>query len=102
MATSNSNGGTTKDRILDIATDLFLERGYGEAPLSAIAAEAGITKASRNYHFPSKDALLMAIVAPFLSRIDTFLDAAPEQYAEFEDRRARRNRTPRATPTRTE
>lgn len=86
MATANRTNQNTRDRILEIATDLFLARGYVESPLSAIAAETGITKASLYYHFSSKNSLLMAIVDPLLARIDAYLAAAPEQYDDFEDR----------------
>ncbi|MCF8588845.1 TetR/AcrR family transcriptional regulator [Gordonia liuliyuniae] len=86
MATTSNISGSTRDRIVEIATELFLTRGYVESPLSAIAAEAGITKASLYYHFPSKDSLLMAIVEPLLQRIDAFLAETPARYDEFEDR----------------
>ncbi|MBO0686805.1 MAG: helix-turn-helix transcriptional regulator, partial [Candidatus Dormibacteraeota bacterium] len=40
MATS------TRERILDVALDLFARKGYAETSLREVAAELGITKAA--------------------------------------------------------
>jgi len=50
-------GAETRQRILDAATDLFLDRGYGQTPVSAIIDASGVTKGGFYFHFPSKAAL---------------------------------------------
>lgn len=50
-------GAETRQRILDAATDLFVERGYGPTPVSAILTAAGVTKGGFYFHFPSKAVL---------------------------------------------
>ncbi len=57
---------TTRDRVKAAATELFTERGYDKTSLREIADRVGITKASLYYHYPSKQALLLAIMEPFL------------------------------------
>lgn len=72
-------GLTTRERILDEAALLFIEMGFARAPLSEIAARLGITKAALYYYFPSKDELLIALVSPFLDRIDELLIQAASE-----------------------
>jgi AcrR family transcriptional regulator len=51
----------TRDRILDIALDLFTEQGYDGTSLREIADQLGVTKAALYYHFESKDDILLAL-----------------------------------------
>jgi AcrR family transcriptional regulator len=50
----------TRERILDVALDLFIEKGYDKTTLREIADRLGFTKAALYYHFPSKSDILMA------------------------------------------
>lgn len=63
---------TTRDRILDTAERLFAEQGFHVATLRQITREAGANLAAVNYHFGSKQALILAI---FRRRLDA-LNAA--------------------------
>ena len=56
---------TTRERILDVAGDLFVEQGYDGTSLREIADRMGFTKAALYYHFPSKEDLLQALLEPF-------------------------------------
>jgi len=56
-----ARGSTTRERILDIALDLFIRRGYAETSLREIAAELGFSKAALYYHFESKQDILLAL-----------------------------------------
>ncbi len=51
----------TRERILDIAEQLFAEQGLGQTSLRAITAAAGVNLAAVHYHFGSKEALERAI-----------------------------------------
>lgn len=51
----------TRERILDIALDLFVEKGYEKASLREIAEQLGFSKAALYYHFASKDDILLAL-----------------------------------------
>ena len=51
----------TRQRILDIALDLFIDQGYDKTSLRQIAERLGHSKAAVYYHFASKDDILMAL-----------------------------------------
>lgn len=50
------------DEVLDAALELFLEKGFAAAKVEDVARRAGLSKGSVYLYFPSKDALLEAIV----------------------------------------
>jgi AcrR family transcriptional regulator len=53
--------GSTRQRILDVALDLFNERGYDKTSLREIADSLGFTKAALYYHFERKEDILLAL-----------------------------------------
>ena len=55
---------STRDRILDVAMELFTEQGYEATSLREIAEPLGFTKAALYYHFPSKEEILRALLLP--------------------------------------
>ncbi|MDG4829760.1 TetR family transcriptional regulator [Solwaraspora sp. WMMD1047] len=76
LAAASNRPPDTRARILETAMDLFARHGYQRTPLRVIADQLGLTKAAILYHFPTKEALLTALVEPFLDELDTMLDAA--------------------------
>ena len=50
-----------RQRILDVALDLFTEQGYDGTSLRQIAEQLSITKAAIYYYFESKEDILMAL-----------------------------------------
>jgi len=52
---------STRDRILDVALELFVQSGFDGTSLRVIAERLGITKAALYYYFASKDDILMAL-----------------------------------------
>jgi AcrR family transcriptional regulator len=52
---------STRDRILDIALDLFTDQGYDQTSLREIAERLGFTKAALYYHFASKEEIFLAL-----------------------------------------
>jgi AcrR family transcriptional regulator len=52
---------STRERILDIAIDLFTTQGYDKTSLRQIAERLGYSKAAIYYHFESKEAILRAL-----------------------------------------
>jgi AcrR family transcriptional regulator len=51
----------TRDRILDVAERLFMERGYEGTSMRMITGAAEVNLAAVNYHFGSKEALLREV-----------------------------------------
>ncbi|MCX6590469.1 MAG: TetR/AcrR family transcriptional regulator [Acidobacteria bacterium] len=82
------NDPSTKDRILDAAELLLAEQGLNATSLRDITSAAGVNLAAVNYHFRTKDELILAV---FIRRVEpmnqlrlTLLDAlAPD--APLED-----------------
>jgi AcrR family transcriptional regulator len=54
-------GASTRERILDVALDLFTEQGFDGTSMREIAERLDITKPSIYYHFASKEDILMAL-----------------------------------------
>lgn len=52
---------STRERILDIALELFTEQGYDKTSLRDIAERLGTTKAALYYHFKSKADILLEL-----------------------------------------
>ena len=67
---------STKDRILDAALASFASRGYEATSLDAVGKELELTKQSILYWFPSKDALLEAVIARSADDLSTALETA--------------------------
>ena len=82
----------TRERLLDAAEQLFLEKGFQGTSTRDITEAAGANLAAVNYHFRSKQDLMVAVaervVAPILrdqvSRLDELQGrAAPPTVAEL-------------------
>lgn len=50
-----------REQLIEIATQLFSERGYENTPLSAVCEKANVSKGLISHHFKSKDGLLREI-----------------------------------------
>ncbi|MCP3901484.1 MAG: TetR/AcrR family transcriptional regulator, partial [Desulfobacteraceae bacterium] len=50
-----------KKRIIDVATEIFAQRGFNETTISEIAKEAKISEASIYEYFSTKEGLLFSI-----------------------------------------
>lgn len=59
--TAESAAQDTRERILDAAEALIVERGFAGTSLRAIASRAEVNLAATNYHFGSKMGLLAAV-----------------------------------------
>jgi AcrR family transcriptional regulator len=64
----------TKQRILQIAGELFARQGYTATTIADIARELGTTTAALYYHFPSKAAILGGLMAGPLAAYIRLLD----------------------------
>ena len=62
-ATKPRKSDETRARILEAALALFLERGYQETTMRAIAERAGVAAGNAYYYFESKEHLIQAFYA---------------------------------------
>jgi TetR/AcrR family transcriptional regulator, mexJK operon transcriptional repressor len=58
-----------RERILKVATELFLKEGYGSTSIEAVAARAGISKRTFYHRFPDKAALFAAVVHRIVEQV---------------------------------
>lgn len=58
-------GGDTRRAILNVASDLLVQRGFSAFSYADIAERLGIRKASIHHHFPAKSDLGRALIANY-------------------------------------
>lgn len=70
----------SSERVLEVAARLFREKGYLATSVREIAAAAGMKSGSLYYHYPSKEALLDAVmtlaISTLIEEVRRSLDAA--------------------------
>ena len=64
------------DRILDVATALFLHDGFGATSIEAVAKRAGISKRTFYHRFTGKEMLFEAVVRRLIERWTPSFDSA--------------------------
>ncbi|MEA2392759.1 MAG: hypothetical protein QOJ82_650 [Solirubrobacteraceae bacterium] len=67
---------STQERILSVATGMFIRRGYEGTSLSKIAAEVGISTPALYWHFDSKEDLFVAAMEQVLVDFTSTVAAA--------------------------
>ena len=60
---------SSREKILDAAAELVAEIGAGRLTLEAVAEKAGLSKGGLLYNFPSKDALLQAMIQRMIDQV---------------------------------
>ena len=58
----------TRRRILDAAVDVLAAKGYAGFRTADVSAIAGVSRGAQTHHFPSKDALVVAVVEHVFQR----------------------------------
>ncbi|MQA87629.1 MAG: TetR family transcriptional regulator [Streptosporangiales bacterium] len=73
-----------RERLLDAALDVFVEKGVDGATVKDIARAAGVTPGLLYHYFESKDALVVALMRErgFLAELRRLLAAAADRPAE--------------------
>ncbi|CAM3653493.1 TetR/AcrR family transcriptional regulator [Kibdelosporangium persicum] len=60
----------TKEKIQDVALELFGEQGYDKTSLREIAERLGVTKAALYYHFKTKEEIITSLLQAAGERLD--------------------------------
>ena len=68
-------GEETRSRILDAAVKRFAIAGYDAASVDEICTEAGVSKGAFYHHFPTKQAVFLALMQGWLAMIDLGMEA---------------------------
>lgn len=77
---------STAERILDEALDSYGTRGYDATSLDTLAAQLEISKQTILYWFPSKEALMAAVIDRSAAELSSALEDALAQAGEGWDR----------------
>jgi AcrR family transcriptional regulator len=90
---ARAQGREARDELLAAALRVFARRGYREAGVDEIAAEAGYSKGALYWHFSGKEELLLALLeervdAPMRDRVALLESAPPERDMSVEATRA--------------
>ena len=67
----------TRARVLQVALELFAERGFAETSTRELSERLGFTKAALYYHFRTKDDLLAALIQPVLDQLTALITQTP-------------------------
>lgn len=59
---------TARQRVLDVAVELFATQGYSATSVSQVIERAGLTKGGFYHHFASKDELLYEVYGDLITR----------------------------------
>ncbi|MFD2816407.1 TetR/AcrR family transcriptional regulator [Paracoccus aerius] len=79
MARTRAQDFEEKSRIiLDHAALVFAEQGMEKASMSQIAQQAQVSKALLYHYYPSKDALIFAIIMTHLEELQGAIEAADD------------------------
>jgi AcrR family transcriptional regulator len=75
-------GQRRREAVVDAAAALFVEHGFHGTSVDDLGAAAGISGPGLYRHFPSKDALLMAVLDRLWTQLRPALDEARERQDE--------------------
>ncbi|NEW69242.1 TetR/AcrR family transcriptional regulator [Streptomyces rhizosphaericus] len=85
--TTDGRRTDTRQRIHQVALDVFSERGYEKATLREIAERLEVTRPALYYHYKSKEDILASIHRDLASSIDDIIDWACSRPADLRTRR---------------
>ncbi len=73
----------TYRRLLAVAEEAFARHGYENVSVAQICAQAGVTKGAFYHHFPSKQALFLALIHAWVDRLQSQLVSALENATDM-------------------
>ena len=80
-----NKGVRTRERIMDLAEDSILHKGFSATSIEELVEGAGITKSGFFYHFKDKNDLARAIVSRFIERDTVILDQLGDRARALSD-----------------
>ncbi|MGW2511618.1 TetR/AcrR family transcriptional regulator [Streptomyces scopuliridis] len=72
-STQHPRRGNTRQRIQDVALELFAEQGYEKTSLREIAERLDVTKAALYYHFKTKEDILISLFEDLTRPLDDLI-----------------------------
>ena len=75
LPSANGDSSTTRQRLIEAALDAVHKYGYHRASSNKIAEHAGLTWGVIQYHFGTRERLLLAALTAAIDKIDRSIDA---------------------------
>lgn len=72
--TKHQRRGNTRQRIQDVALELFAEQGYEKTSLREIAEHLDVTKAALYYHFKTKEEIIVSLFEDLTQPIEDLIE----------------------------
>ncbi|MEU6481104.1 TetR/AcrR family transcriptional regulator [Streptomyces sp. NPDC047017] len=72
--TKQQRRGNTRQRIQDVALELFAEQGYEKTSLREIAERLDVTKAALYYHFKTKEEIIVSLFEDLTQPIQDLIE----------------------------
>lgn len=85
--TKQRRRGNTRQRIQDVALELFAEQGYEKTSLREIAERLGVTKAALYYHFKTKEEIIVSLFEDLTKPIEELIEWGRRQPHTLETKR---------------
>src|SRR5499425_2527639 len=70
---TDGNGQFTRNRVYEVAAEVFHKRGYDNTSMSDVANAAGLTKAGLYHHVSSKESLLYTVLDSGLDFTESYV-----------------------------
>ena len=86
-STPQPRRGNTRQRIQDVALELFAEQGYEKTSLREIAEQLQVTKAALYYHFKTKEDILVSIFEDLNRPVEELIAWGREQPRTLETKK---------------
>ncbi|MET8722562.1 TetR/AcrR family transcriptional regulator [Streptomyces misionensis] len=85
--TKQQRRGNTRQRIQDVALELFAEQGYEKTSLREIAERLDVTKAALYYHFKTKEEIIVSLFEDLTQPIHDLIEWGRDQPHTLETKR---------------
>lgn len=85
--TRQQRRGNTRQRIQDVALELFAEQGYEKTSLREIAERLDVTKAALYYHFKTKEEIIVSLFEDLTQPIQDLIEWGRQQPHTLETKR---------------
>ncbi|MBW8740312.1 MAG: TetR/AcrR family transcriptional regulator [Streptomyces turgidiscabies] len=77
--TKQRRRGDTRQRIQDVALELFAEQGYEKTSLREVAGRLDVTKAALYYHFKTKEEIIVSLFEDLTKPIEDLIEWGRQQ-----------------------
>jgi TetR/AcrR family transcriptional regulator, cholesterol catabolism regulator len=79
---SDGNGQFTRNRVFEVAAQVFHRKGYDSTSMSDVATAAGLTKAGLYHHVSSKESLLYTVLDSGLDFTEAYVMKPLEEISD--------------------